>query len=258
MTSLRRLLRYMTHETPTLVVAYIAVLVLGATTAFYAFLAGPALKFVFSGEIHDILRTADGQLRSVWHYVPTSWIAATEGLDRLGALLLMPALIVATSVVKGVAQTTQFYLLGRTSQRVLTRVREDAFGALLRQPPSFYATRAHGDLLSRLTSDANIVEQAIFNGAAPLLREPMAVLFLVGFCFVTDAKLALWTFVIVPLAVLPLARFARWLKGVSRRGQSFQGAINAVGYEALAGVGVVQAFGAEAYEQGRMAEAGKR
>lgn len=258
MSSLRRLARYLRPETPTLLIAYAAMLVLGATTAFYAFLAGPALKFVFSGEIHDILRTADGELRSIWRFIPLAWIQAAEGLDRLGALLLMPALIVATSIIKGIAQTTQFYLLGRTSQRVLKRVREDAFSALLRQPPSFYTQRAHGDLLSRLTSDANIVEQAIFNGAAPLLREPLAVLFLVGFCFVTDPKLALWTFVIVPLAVLPLARFARWLKRVARRGQGFQGAINAVGYEALAGVGVVQTFGAESYEEGRMAEAGHR
>jgi subfamily B ATP-binding cassette protein MsbA len=72
---------------------------------------------------------------------------------------------------------------------------------------------------------------------------------------VTDSSLAMLTFITVPLAVWPLSRFAGWLKRVSRRGQAAQGHINAVCYEALAGVRVVQAFGAEAHEQERLRRA---
>jgi ATP-binding cassette, subfamily B, bacterial MsbA len=256
--SLKRLLPYLKPEARTLVIAYICMLVLGAASASYAFLAGPALKFVFSGSIGDFIRTSGGQLRSVWSWVPESWLHRLEGLGDASAVLIVPALIIIVSLVKALAHTAQFYLVGKVSQHILFRVRQQAFEAMLRQSPSFFNKRSHGDLLSRLTNDANVVEQAVFYGCAPLVREPISVIFLLGFCFATTPKLALLTFIIVPTAVLPLARFSRWLKKVSRRGQNSQGEINAVTYEALAGVRVVQAFGAEPFESKRLADAATR
>ncbi len=252
MKSLARLLPFLRTELPTLLVAYLCMIVLGAASAFYAFLAGPALQFVFSGNIAPMLHTQAGQLRSVWRWLPTDWLDTLQTLEPRKAVLIVPVLIVGTALIKGLAQTTQFYLVGRTSQRVLRRVRDQAFSAMLGQSPSFFVKRSHGDLLSRLTNDANVVEQTLFYGAAPLVREPLSVLFLLGFCFVSSPGLSLFTFVIVPLAVLPLTRFSRWLKKVSRRGQGFQGDINAVSYEALAGVRVVQAFGTEEKERQRL------
>lgn len=258
MGTLRRLRAYLHGETGWLAAALGCMLILAVTTAFNAFLAGPALKFVFSGEVGAVLHTAGGELRSIWRIVPPEWIGAVEHLSPRAALFVLPTLILATALVKGLAQTGQFFLLGRMSQRVLRRVRADAFNALLGLSPAYYARRAHGDLLSRLTNDANVVEQALFYGVAPLLRDTISVIVLVIFCFVIDPKLALFTFVAVPLAVLPLARFSRWLKRVSRRGQAAQGAINAVSYEALAGVRVVQAFGTEAHEAARLDQAAGR
>ncbi len=255
---LRRLAPYVRPQAPLLAVAYLCMVVLGLTTAFYAFLAGPAVKFVFTGDFGDILRSSSGELRSVWSWVPPEWIAALESAEQTEAILTVPVLVLVTALIKGLAQTGQFSLTGRISQRILRSLRADAFAAMLRQSPAFYSRRAHGDLLSRLTHDANLVEQAMFRGVAPLLREPLAVLFLLVFCFVTEPKLALVTFITVPLAVLPLARFARWLKRVARRGQDYQGAINASAYEALAGIRVVQAFTTEEHEQDKLHRAAQR
>lgn len=255
MSSLRRLLGYVRPETPALLGAYVSMVVLGAASAAYAFLAGPALKFVFSTQASDILHTSTGELRSLWRYLPEDWLAALDRFASAYALWVVPALIVVVAIFKGVAQAGQFYLVGKVSQRVLLRVRADAFAAMLRQSPAFFSKRAHGDLLSRLTNDANVLEQAIFYGIAPAVREPIALLFLLAFCVVTSPKLALFTFVLVPAAALPLVRFSKWLKRVSRHGQGFQGNINAVSYEALAGVRVVQAFGTEAFEIGRLGKA---
>ena len=170
---------------------------------------------------------------------------------------MVPALLVLAASIKALAQTGQFYLLGRTSQRILLRLRRDVFAALLRQPPAFYSRQAHGDLLSRLTHDAGVVEQALFYGCGPLLRDSLGVLILLGFCVASDARLAALTCLAVPVAVLPLRRFTRWLKRVSRGGQAAAGSINAVCYEALAGIRVVQAFGAEPRELARLEAAGE-
>ncbi len=258
MNPLKRLIPYLRHELHTLLLAYACMVVLAVTSAVYAFLAGPALKFVFTGRFSDVLRTSNGDLRGVVKGIPLDLVAKLETLDPKFALLVVPLLLVVTAFVKGASHTGQFALLGRASQNILKRLRGDAFDAMLHQSPAFFGKRAHGDLLSRLTSDANQVEQAVFNGWAPLFREPLSVLVLIGFCFYTDPKLAMFTLITVPVALLPLARFSRWLKKVSRRGQDVQGAINAVCYEALAGIRVVQSFGAEAREAKKLDLAGER
>ncbi len=258
MRSLKRLLPYLKSQVLPLLVAAVCMLILAGTSAFYAFLAGPALKFIFSGDMSDIMRTATGELRTVWRWLPQSSVQSIEALDQDLALLVLPGLIIAAALVKGLAQTAQFSLLGRVSQRVLRALRADAFHAMLAQSPAFFTRRTHGDLLSRLTSDANQVEQAAFYGCAPLFREPMVVLVLIVFCFVLDAKLALVTFITVPAALWPLARFARFIKRLSRRSQDVQGEINAVTSEALSGVRVVQAFAMEAHEEQKLAGAAQR
>lgn len=258
MKSLRRLSAYLRGHLPQLVAAGMCMFVLAGTGAFYAFLAGPGLKFMFSGELDDILLDGGGELRSLWRWLPPGWLTWLREVDPNQALLFLPIVLVITALTKGMAQTGQYTLLGHVAQSLLLRLRRDAFRKMMRLSPKFYDTRAHGDLLSRLTHDANVVEQAAFYGAAPLLRDGLSVIALLAFCFVLTPRLALFTFVTVPLAVLPLVRFARWLKRVSRRSQSAQGDINSVAYEALAGVRLVQAFGAERHEEARMQNAAAR
>lgn len=258
MQPLLRLLRYLKPECLTLLWAYAHMLVLALTTAFLAFLSGPALNFVFTGKMADILRTHGGEVRWLWRMLPANVLRQLESLDIGASIWVVPGLIVATALVKGLAQTGQFYLMGRTSQRVLKQLRRDVFNALLQQSPAYYARRSHGDLLSRLTNDTGLVEQAFFYGCGPILRDTLSILVLLGLCFVTDAKLSLFTFIVVPLAVLPLARFTKWLKRVSKGGQDAQGEINAVGYEALAGIRVVQSCQGEAHELSRLEKAAAR
>jgi subfamily B ATP-binding cassette protein MsbA len=258
MKALLRLAHYVRPQGPAILGAYLCMFVLALTTAFLAFLSGPALHFVFSGRLADILQGHAGQLRPVWAWLPPQALRWLTSLTPSQAIWLVPGALTATAVFKGLAQTGQFYLLGRSSQRILMAIRRDAFAALLRQSPAFYARRSHGDLVSRLTHDAGIIEQALFYGCGPLLRDTLGVIVLLGLCVAIDPVLSLTTFITVPLAVLPLTRFGRWLKRVSTGGQSAQGEINAVCYEALAGVRVVQACQAEEREAERLAAAASR
>jgi subfamily B ATP-binding cassette protein MsbA len=252
------LLRKMRPELGGLAQAYACMLVLALATAFLAFLSGPALGYVFSNDVGDVLRTPQGALRGVWRYVPSWVLHALLAANARRSIWVVPILLVSTACLKAVAQTGQLYLMGRSSQRLLHSLRVDAFAALLAQSPAFYTKRAHGDLLSRIGADAAAVEQAFYYGAGPLLRDSLSVLMLLAFCFATDPRLACLTFITVPLAVVPLLRFTKWLKRVSKVSQSALGDINAVCYEALAGIRVVQAFGCEAHEVQRLRGASAR
>ena len=176
------------------------------------FISGPALKFIFTGNVTDVLKTSTGETRSLWKALPESWLKQLEFIAQDYALWLLPSVIVIAATAKGIAQAGQFYLMGKAAQLSLLELRRDIFRALLHQPPSFFTKRSHGDLLSRLSNDANQVEQALFYGVGPLLREPLVLLSLLGYLFYTDIKLSLLTFITVPIAVFPLVKFTKWLK----------------------------------------------
>ena len=127
MSSLRRLSSYLSGARAGLIAATLCMLILAATSAFYAFLAGPGLKFMFSGNLTDVLFGSDGELRTLWTWFPTSWLDRLQSLEAKAALLFLPLLLVATAILKGAAQTGQFYLLGRISQSILLRLRHAAF-----------------------------------------------------------------------------------------------------------------------------------
>ncbi len=219
--------------------------VLAVATAALAFLSGPALQFAFRREASDVLQSSPGQLRHLWRLLPSGLVTRLFAPDNPLHAYLVPALLVGTALLKGSAQTVQLFLLGRSSQRLLDRLRRQAFDALLRQPPTFFTRHAHGDLLSRLVHDAGAVEQALYNGAGPLLRDGMASVMLLGFCIVSDPSLALVTLLSVPMAMLPLTRLTHWLKRVSKRSQQRLGELNQQCHETIGGMAVVQAFGAE-------------
>jgi ATP-binding cassette, subfamily B, bacterial MsbA len=258
MKSIRRLLPYLKTEVSKLLLASLCMLLLALSSALYAAFSGPALNFIFTGKPHDFIYDPSGKIRSAWQVLPSTWLDHIQHLPPSASLWIVPSVIIGLAVLKGLMQAGQFQVLGQIAQKVLLRLRQDAFSALMHLSPSFYDKRSHGDLVSRLTNDASLVEQAIFYGYSPVLRDGMGLLCLLGYCFYSDPKLSLITFITIPLAVIPLARFSKWLKKVSLRGQEAQGEISSIAYEALAGHKVVQAFNMQAYEIKRLLYAGLR
>jgi ATP-binding cassette, subfamily B, bacterial MsbA len=255
MSALHRLLLMSKPHLASLIMAYICMGVFNLVTVFYAALLGPGLNVVFTGDTQSLLKLSDQTLRPGWDLMPDSWLGALEHLSVNHAIWLMPLLLVLLSLIKGLAQTGQFFIFGRVSQKILMTIRRQAFSSMLLQDPTFFSKSSHGDLLSRLTNDANDVERAFFYGYGALLRDSLAVLSLLAYLFYADATLALFTFITVPVAVWPLVHFGKWMKKVSLKGQSAHADINTRSYEALSGSMVVQAFSGEERELQRFDQA---
>lgn len=252
-----RLWPYLRRESAALAGAYVCMGFLALAGAALAFLSGPALSLVFSGQTPGAGNTSallhvPGQVsRALGRY-------ATPESQRLVAAAVenwVPLFLVITAIVKGVAQAGQFYLMGRLSGRVARALRLEAFEHLMKQSMSYFQTTREGDLVSRLTHEIGVVEHALFYGLAPLLRDTLAVVTLLGFCLYSDPKLAGVTAMALVVAGFPLQRFGRWLKRVSRTSQAKMGEMAAICHEAVAGARLVQTHQGEAQVQARLARA---
>jgi subfamily B ATP-binding cassette protein MsbA len=222
---------------------------LAATTAAYAQLLGPVLAFLFTGQV--------GAVSSLGKFLPGSidvsaWLG---GVDRARFLVVLPLLVFGVSAVKGVAFFGQAYLMGTISLRVVADIRKAFFDHLLRLSPIFYARRHSGDLLSRFSADVGAVENAVTFAVASYIRDGLTVVAMLVSCFILDWRMSLVAFGVVPLALLPVVRLTRRLKKVTTQSQQSLGRIAEIVQEALTGIRVVQAFGMERWESGRLAQA---
>lgn len=208
----------------------------GASNGAYAYLMGPALRFLLSGGKEGL-----GLAARLFPFL--------ERADR--ALWLFPALVLAIGVLKGAAYLGQFYWMGLYGQRVVTALRRELFARVVTLSPTQLGDARSGDLLSRFSADAAAVETAATYALASFVRDGLQIAILLGVAVSLHWKLALAALVLVPLASWPVARLTRGLLRRTREGQAKLGELAAQVQEGLSGLRTVQAFNGRAAELAR-------
>lgn len=211
---------------------------LGGATGAWAFLMGPALRFLLSGGTEGLQR--------LLVFAPQ-----LETLDAQRALLVFPLLIVVFGAIKGVGYLGQFYFVGLFGQRVVIDLRRQIFARVLKLSPSQRGARLSGDLLSRFTADVAAVEQAATYTVASWLRDSLQIVILLGVAIASSWKLALLALIVVPIAIFPASRLTAALLRRTREGQAALGLIAGQVQEGLGALRTLQAFNAEAAERAR-------
>jgi subfamily B ATP-binding cassette protein MsbA len=243
-----RLLHFAAPYKLRILAAVACMAVLALSTAAYANLLGPALEFLFTGQVKAL-----GALRN---FVPESVDVdgALASLDRRSVLAALPLVIVAVALVKGLASYGQFYIMGVVSQRVVADLRRALFDRLLALSPAYYSVRSSGDLLSRVAGDVYAVDVAVTNALPSYIRDGLTLAIMLANCFILDWRMSLVVFGVIPISVFPVLRLTKRLKTLTARAASDTGSLTVILQETLAGMRVVQAFGMERYESGRFAE----
>jgi ATP-binding cassette, subfamily B, bacterial MsbA len=230
-------------------VALLCMVVLASATSAYVNLMGPALDFLFTGRTSSMAVVA--------RMLPEQFDLASKlaGIDRHQLLGILPFVIFGVALVKGVAYFGQMFLMGVISQRIVADLRRRLFSRLVGLPPAFHAVHHSGDLLSRFSTDVQMVQIAVTDAIATYLRDGITVVVMLVNCFLLDWKLSLMAFGAVPLTLFPVVRIARRLRHSTGESMASLGVISEIALEALAGIRVVQAFGMERWEEGRFAKA---
>lgn len=168
------------------------------------------------------------------------------------------ASLLAVAVVLAIASGARFYLVSWLGERVVGDLRRDLFDHVVRLGPAWFEIKRSGDVMSRISADAQLIEQVIGSSASVALRNTLMCLGGVVMLVVTNPKLALWTLAVVPLTVVPIVVFGRKVRALSREAQARMGEMVSEGAETLDGVRTVQAFAQEDRAAQRFGEATER
>ena len=170
---------------------------------------------------------------------------ATLNLNRIVITLL------GIFVVQGAFNFLRTYLIAQVGEGVVADLRRDLYAHLMRLPIRFFETRRTGEITSRLTSDASVVQGAVSQALAQLVNQGALLIGSIVLLFVTNWQLTLLMLLVVPVVMFGARTFGRKLRAISTEFQDRIAEANASAEEAIVGVRVVKSFTAEGLEAAR-------
>ncbi|MFT4246840.1 MAG: ABC transporter transmembrane domain-containing protein [Pseudomonas sp.] len=221
-----------------------------------------------------------GSLRTLWPFVRrhlslfVCWLAALglsssatlslpaavkqvidHGFSGGGQINRTFALLFAVAVVLALATAARFYFVSLLGEKVVADLRNRLYAHLIGLDAGFHDRNRSGELVSRLSADSELLRSVIGSTMSVALRSMVTVVGSLAMLFVTSPRLAAYSLIGIPLAVLPIVIGARRLQKVSRASQDRVADANTLAAETLGAVRTVQAHARESYERGRFGAA---
>jgi subfamily B ATP-binding cassette protein MsbA len=160
-------------------------------------------------------------------------------------------ILIAIFALQSVIYFVRGYLLAFIGERVMADLRLKLFEHLQGLSLSYFNDHRTGELVSRLTNDVSTVRGVVTSDISTALSQFLTFFGALGLIIVTDWRLTLFMFALIPLVMAFAIVFGRRLRALSSSVQDQLAAATTVLEESIGGVRVVQSFTRERYEIGR-------
>jgi ATP-binding cassette subfamily B protein len=141
---------------------------------------------------------------------------------------------------------TQTWLLQMTGQRIMFDMRGEIYGHLQRIDLRFYDRNPVGRLMTRVTTDVDVINDMFTSGVVSVFGDVFTLLGIMIVLLTMNWKLALVTFAVLPLIVVVTQWFRRSVRESYRTVRRLIARINAYLQEHITGMATVQLFRREA------------
>jgi ATP-binding cassette subfamily B protein len=150
--------------------------------------------------------------------------------------------MIAVVAVLALASAARYYLVTTLGERVVADFRRDVFAHITTLSPAFFDLTRSGELVSRLTADTTQIKSAVGSSVSIALRNLVLFIGAVSMMVITSPRLSGFVLAAIPLIVLPLVAFGRWVRRLSRSAQDTLADASADASELIGAIRIVQAF----------------
>ena len=172
--------------------------------------------------------------------------AIDNGFENGGADLDVWFLILgANAVGLGLATAFRYFDVTKTGERMIADMRQAVFARVMGLDPAFFTNMRTGEVLSRLTTDIQLVDTLLTTAVSYALRNLLTLIGATILLFIVSPKLTGMVMLATPLLIGPLFLFGRKVRTLTVESQDrFAGAVGFAG-ESVDAIETVQAFGRE-------------
>ena len=173
-----------------------------------------------------------------------------KSMDKINQISLIMLIVF---VVQAVASSLRYYLFTLAGERTVLRLREKLYGHILDQEIAFFDFNKTGDLMSRLSSDTAVLQNAVSVNISMGLRSLAGAVGGICLMIYTSPWLALSMLLIIPPVAVGAAIFGKRIRVFSRKAQDALAEASIVAEETLGGMRTVRSFAQENFEKARYA-----
>jgi ATP-binding cassette, subfamily B, bacterial MsbA len=166
--------------------------------------------------------------------------------------------LIVLFVSKGIAEYFGVTEIQYAGHAAITDLRNQVYGAIIRQPIGFFQHHPAGRVLSAVISDIEKTRMALSEYFVDLFQKSFTFVVFLGVIFYIDWKMSLALGLALPLIVLPVGKFGKKIRHSAEGSQSRLGELSQVLQETVSGNRIVKAFGMEDFEIRKFRGASRR
>ncbi len=178
----------------------------------------------------------------------SSFVDKINNMQPQVLLNYMVIVVLVLFFLKGVIGFFQSYIMSDIGQRVVRDIKSKLYTKIQTLSLDYFTHKRGGELMSRITNDVKMVENAVSYGSTDLVYQSLQVVIFAVVIFFIYFKMALVSIVFVPLISFPIVKVGKALRKLSKKSQEKMADTNSLLYETIMGARIVKAFNMEDYE----------
>jgi subfamily B ATP-binding cassette protein MsbA len=195
-------------------------------------------KVSYPGEFHMTLT----YITSFGRYYLSEFIIKH---GQIGALMLIVIIVIVSSFFKN-----GFIFLSNNSMAYIRSctvrdLRRKLYDKILRLQLSFFTDARKGDLMTRISNDAQEIEINVMSSLTMLFKDPIYIIIYVVYLFVSSYTLTLFALALLPVSGWLIGRASRTLRSSAFLSQQNLGRLLSSVEETLTGLRIIKGFNAE-------------
>ncbi|MFC5284330.1 ABC transporter ATP-binding protein [Pedobacter alpinus] len=217
----------------------------------------PILDVLFKQQPDKVAENSDNVLEFNWslEYFPDLFnyhvneYIITNGPK--GALMFVAVSLIICMFLSNIFRYLSQRIMENLRIYTLYNLRKSVFESVTRLHLHFFNSERKGDIISKITSDVQVVQFSVTNTLQVIIREPLLIIGYLYLLFSISAQLTLFTLLLLPVTGFVIGRIVKSLKAQATASQTSFGVMVSYVDEAISGMRIVKAFNALPYIQNK-------
>ncbi len=170
-----------------------------------------------------------------------------ETFDQQQYLIILAGVTICVSLLSNLFRYLGSWTAENMRTRTLQRMRDEMFSRVVDMHVGYFSDQCKGDIISKITSDVNVVQFCITNTLQVAFREPSLIIGYLVMMFSISWQLSIFSILFLPVVALLIGSIVKRLRHPARTSQKRLGEMVATLEESLSGIKVIKSYNAARY-----------
>ena len=209
----------------------------------------PVLNILFATEKKAISKPIYEDITNIGSYLENSfnYFISQKIINdgEINVLFFICLLSLSLFFFKNLFRYLASYVITFLRTGIVKDLRDKLYHKIVELPISYFTEKRKGDIIARMTSDVQEVENSILTSIETIVREPLTVIISITIMLFMSLKLTLFVFILLPVSGFIISSISKKLKANSAKAQTETGNFLSFIEETLTGLRIIKSFNAE-------------